>query len=504
VAAPSPCSATSRRDAYERRRPDETLLYQLIEEHWPTFLERAEQSGGLPDFVVKEFEAYLRCGILEHGLAHFACRRCGESTVVSHSCKKRGFCPSCTGRRMADVAADLVDEVFPEVPVRQWVCSLPWRLRYAMGYDRKLCADVLDAFITSLRRSLRRRAKAKLELRSVEDALFGAVTFIQRADSSLRLNVHFHCLVLDGVYVRDGEGELRFHSLGAPTSEEVTEVARWTHERLGRVLERHGRSLDVLACDDAPDLLAQEQPALASCYGASVADRQLLGDAPGQQTRKLVHPVREVAKPNEALAEVGGVNVHAGAAVPSRDRQRRSRLCRYVARPPLSQDRLETTADGRYRYNFRHAWNNGVHAVLLAPLDLIARLCALIPPPRFHMLRYHGVLAAHAKVRPEVVPGPVAVATEPAQIPLSFDGEATELEVLTKQPARHPWAWLLQRVFAVDIMTCPRCRGAMRLLEIANKPDDIARVLAELGLGPRPPPRPRPAPPGQLELDFAA
>ncbi|WP_181197928.1 transposase, partial [Enhygromyxa salina] len=105
-----------------------------------------------------------------------------------------------------------------------------------MGYDRKLCADVLDAFIASLRRSLRCRAKAKLGLRSVEDARFGAITFIQRADSSLRLNVHFHCLVLDGVYVRDDEGELRFHSLGAPTHEEVTEVARWTHARLSGVL----------------------------------------------------------------------------------------------------------------------------------------------------------------------------------------------------------------------------------------------------------------------------
>jgi hypothetical protein len=84
--------------------------HQLIEEHWPTFLERAEQSGGLPDFIVEEFEAYLRCGMLEHGLAHFACRRCGESLVVAYSCKTRGFCPSCTGRRMADVAAHLVDE----------------------------------------------------------------------------------------------------------------------------------------------------------------------------------------------------------------------------------------------------------------------------------------------------------------------------------------------------------------------------------------------------------
>lgn len=94
--------------------------------------------------------------------------------------------------------------------------------------------------------------------------------------------------------------------------------------------------------------------------------------------------------------------------------------------------------------------------------------------------------------------------TEPMQMPLSLDSAATELEGIAKPPARHPWAWLLQRVFAVDVMTCPRCRGAMRLVKIANTPDDIARVLADLGLGARPPPRPRPAPTRQLELDFAA
>jgi hypothetical protein len=101
------------------------------------------------------------------------------------------------------------------------------------------------------------------------------------------------------------------------------------------------------------------------------------------------------------------------------------------------------------------------------------------------------------------VPGPELKSAEPTQIPLSLGSAATELEVTTKQPARHPWAWLLQWVFAVDIMTCPRCRGAMRLVKIANKPDDIARVLADLGRGPRPPPRTRPAPtgqPGPLEL----
>ncbi len=203
MAAPATtCSAAPGRDDYQRRRPEETLLYRLVEEHWPAFLERAEEAGGLPDFVVDEFDAYLRCGLPEHGIVHFACKACGQSLIVAWSCKKRGFCPSCVGRRMSDIAAHLVDEVMPKVPVRQWVCSLPWGLRYAMGYDKKLCSDVLAAFIGSLRRSQRWRAK-KLGLRSVEDALTGAVTFIQRADSSLRLNVHYHSLVLDGVYVED-------------------------------------------------------------------------------------------------------------------------------------------------------------------------------------------------------------------------------------------------------------------------------------------------------------
>jgi hypothetical protein len=91
--------------------------------------------------------------------------------------------------------------------------------------------------------------------------------------------------------------------------------------------------------------------------------------------------------------------------IDGRDRKRLERLCRYLARPPLSQERLELHGDGRVRYRFKAPSKDGTHAVLLEPLDFIARLCALIPPPRFHMLRYHGVLAAHSSVRSEVVPG---------------------------------------------------------------------------------------------------
>ncbi len=73
-------------------------------------------------------------------------------------------------------------------------------------------------------------------------------------------------------------------------------------------------------------------------------------------------------------------------------------------------------------------------------------------------------------------------------------------ELEAKPVSRHPWAYLLQRVFAADVMTCSLCRGAMRLVKIASTAEEVARALAELGLGPRPPPRVRAKLPGQLEL----
>ena len=437
-AATSTCAEQGRADGYAPRRPEDTLLYALVSEHWPRFRERAEAQGGLPKFVEEELDAYLRCGILEYGLVQLACCGCGHEMVVGFSCKRRGFCPSCLGRRMSDIAAHLVDSVLPEVPIRQWVCSLPWRLRCALGYDRRLCADVLGAFTDALKRSLRWRAKRKFGLRSVRDAQIGALTFVQRADSALRLNVHFHTLALDGVYVRDEEGELQFRELGEPTPEEVAQVAVWTHASLVRVLKRYGRSLEGVSDVDS---FATDQPVLASCYGASAADVQLLGPAAGRLAAKLVRPLRLVQGTGAtALAEVGGVNIHAAVAVDGRDRQRLERLCRYIARPPLSLERLEAHPDGRVRIRFKSAWKDGTHSVLLDPLDFISRLCALIPPPRFHMLRYHGVLAGHSRDRAEVVP------QESAKDESSPTGDVQQLlfEPTPLQPppppSRHPWA----------------------------------------------------------------
>ena len=89
---------------------------------------------GLPRFVEQEFREFLTCGVLAHGFTRLRCADCTFERLVPFSCKRRGFCPSCGGRRMAERAAYLVDEVLPQVPVRQWVLTLPYRLRYRLAW----------------------------------------------------------------------------------------------------------------------------------------------------------------------------------------------------------------------------------------------------------------------------------------------------------------------------------------------------------------------------------
>ena len=110
--------------AYRPRRVEETLLYRTVARYWPKFVEQVGEHGSLPRFVQREFEAYLKCGVLEYGFARCECRSCGHEHLVPFSCKRRGFCPSCIGRRMNDVSLHLVDNVLSAAPLRQWVCTV--------------------------------------------------------------------------------------------------------------------------------------------------------------------------------------------------------------------------------------------------------------------------------------------------------------------------------------------------------------------------------------------
>ena len=98
----------------------------------------------MPEFVKEELDAFLECGILAHGFLRLRCADCAHEKLVAFSCKKRGFCPSCGARRMAETAAHLVDHVIPRVPVRQWVLSFPIPLRLLFATHPELLAPVLQ------------------------------------------------------------------------------------------------------------------------------------------------------------------------------------------------------------------------------------------------------------------------------------------------------------------------------------------------------------------------
>jgi hypothetical protein len=124
---------------YERHQPEKTLLYEVVREKLESFLSNASEQGApVARFVEREIRGYLDCGILARGFLRLHCDACGRDRLLAFSCKGRALCPSCGGRRMADTAAYLVDCVLPEVPVRQWVLTLPYPLRYRCAYDAKL------------------------------------------------------------------------------------------------------------------------------------------------------------------------------------------------------------------------------------------------------------------------------------------------------------------------------------------------------------------------------
>ena len=150
---------------YHPREPDQGILHRCISSSWPSVREQCEIHGqALPAFVYREFEGYLRCGLPEYGFTRIHCAACGHDRLVAFSCKGRGFCPSCGGRRMEEGATWLCERVLPPVPLRQWVLSLPQALRYLLAYDGKLCRAVSGAAMQDVFRFQRLRARRTLSL----------------------------------------------------------------------------------------------------------------------------------------------------------------------------------------------------------------------------------------------------------------------------------------------------------------------------------------------------
>ena len=219
------------------------------------------------------------------------------------------------------------------------------------------------------------------------------------------LNVHFHTLVLDGVYTRDEAGRARFQALPPPDDAEVARVTERIARRIHALLERRG--LGPEADPDEADPLRRDQPLLAELYGTSVQGRIATGPRAGQRVSTVgdrADAESLMVPGSPRCASTFGINVHANVCIPARDRQRLERLCRYCARPAVATERVSLLPDGRVLYRFKHPWRDGSTHVVFEPLELVAKLAALVPPPRFNLVRYHGILAPSARSRAQIVP----------------------------------------------------------------------------------------------------
>jgi hypothetical protein len=372
-----------------------------------------------------------------HGFARARCGDCGHDYFVAFSCKGRGVCPSCTTRRMVETAAHLTDHVFPRLAVRQWVLSVPKRLRYYMQRDGPVLNMVLRIFLRVIAQNLQAHCpgaadadKAKLHI--------GAVAFIHRFGSSLNQHVHFHVCVVDGVFEAVvSEGALaapgvNFHPASGINADTVAPVQTTLQKRILRAFVGRG----LLENCDAKDMLAYQH---------------------------------------------SGFSVDAGVCIEAHDRAALERLLRYCARPPFSMERLRKEASKLvYRCAKQRSEpasdKRGAKAdeLTLTPLELIDRIAALVPPPRTHRHRYFGVLAPNSPLRAAVTALAQLAAAQPATVETAQLGAGVpgvlvpgnaappptpstpEPGAPIKRPAHYLWAVLIARIYEFS-RCCVRC-----------------------------------------------
>jgi len=496
IAAPARRRPAPEPIGYRRRRPEDAALHRAVRAHMESFLELVDadpSGGGLPAHVRAEMERFLKCGILAHGFVRVRCSTCKDDLLVAFSCKGRGFCPSCGGRRMADTAARWVDRVLPDVPWRQWVLTVPVPLRLAMAWDPGLLTDVLTIFQRAMAGRLRLLARRK----GLSGGQHASVTVVQRFGSALNLNVHLHSLVADGVWVGVISGAARFVPLRL-RDEDVTAVLHRVERRVFRLMVKRGLlgKTEDEYLPSAPEVDPDRQLELR-LFEASASLRIATGPRAGRVVRRVgarrVERAGGVRARRRMQSRSGGFDLHAGVRIGRGQRGRLERLGRYLLRPAICLDRLRLREDGLYQYDFKRAWSDGTVGIVLEPVELMEKLAALIPIPRANLIRYHGVLAPSSSVRDVVVPHPEA------------DADCSHIRPGGLAPAgRVPWAQLLRRTFLVDVLRCAGCGGRRQLVAQITDPVAIKAILDHLGLAPDEfGPAPARAPP-EFDIEWAS
>ena len=210
-------------------------------------------------------------------------------------------------------------------------------------------------------------------------------------------------------------------------------------------------------------------------FGSSITYRIAVGPQQGRKvfTLQTLPDLETDSLFSCSVGEVAGFSLHAGIATKANERVKLERLCRYITRPAVSTKRLSMTRNGRVRYELKTPWRNGTTHVIFEPLDFIARLVALVPKPRVNLTRFHGVFAPNSKYRSMVTPARRGKRKKCQSVD---EADQTPAEIR----ASMTWAKRLKRVFDIDIETCDKCGGDVRIIASIEDPIVIEKILTHL------------------------
>ena len=398
---------------YKPRRPEKTVLFDVIRKHYKTWVKKADES--IPSYVHKEFKSYIKCGILTHGFACAHCYACHNDFLIAFSCKGRGLCPSCCQRAMVETAAHLKENLIPAIPVRQWVISFPKRIRYYLQTD-----SILQKVLCIVANEIKKKVIACSQ--KIPNSEYGAISFIQRFGNTLNVHPHFHFVVADGVFEKNGES-FNFHEAFF-TQDDIADAQDQIQQSVLKLFKRRG-------------WIDEEEMEKMLSYGN------------------------------------GGFSLDAKVKIPAWDREGLERLIRYCARPPFASENLRWNGSWLI-YRLPKPCHTGKTFIQLEPLEFLDKIAALIPPPRRHRHHYHGVFAPNSPLR-------CLISTTAIRTPTKMVSINLQEAVNKTSKVSFNWAKLIARIYEENPLLCS-CGKEMKITKVVTHPAEIWRILTKAGL----------------------
>lgn len=322
-------------DVYKPRNPKASAYYKCVEthfeeleSHWDDMF--ARRYGFWRTYITSVIYKYRDCGDLHMGFARVRCEECGHEYLLAFSCKRRHFCPSCHQKRVLEYSEWLLDHVLKDVPHRQWVFSIPKRLRMYFLYDRKMLSKLSGCAWKVINTYLK-------TVTSQDDAVPGASIAVQTYGDFLNFNPHLHAIVSDGCFLED-DG---FRTAPDFMLEDLEEVFRY----------------EVLK------MLKKEQK------------------------------INDAIIENMLSWHKSGFHVYIGARIEPSDKAGIGNLARYIIRACFSQERMvyvpaDQASDGVAKVVYTS--KDKKSRQILNALDWLARLVTHIPGRYEQTVRYYG------------------------------------------------------------------------------------------------------------------